>query len=232
MRVPPAHHQSLGLSMVDLLLNGRYVELFRETLNSLHIAMVLLTLKRKKSRLPFLFSRADISYRPMWYSWRGHDESSSSHGPRTKSSDTHNLPTILNQSQNLYGDDFAPLPVSLHLDILWPVFLKNVHPLVKIFFDWEVAPIVEQAQRDAATLRIEEVALLNAIRFIATLTLTQEECQRSLSEPKHDFLPHCQRNVEYALIKAQYSESTDKRVLQAFMLYIVSENAHCHAVPP
>jgi len=158
----------------------------------------------------------------MWYSWKGNDHPPSPHLPSTQASDTHNLPTILNQRQTLYGDDFSSLPPSLYIGILWPIFLRNVHPLVKIFFDWEVAPLIEKAQNDVPALSVEEHTLLNAIRFIATLTVSEEECQGILIESKHELLLSCQRSLEHALTKANYTETTDKHVLQAFMLYIVS----------
>jgi hypothetical protein len=80
---------------------------------------------------------------------------------------------------------------------------------------------------------IEEQALVNGIKFIATLTLSREECQGILSESKHELLLHCQRSLEHALTKAEYTETTDKRVLQAFMLYIVSSNMYfTHALRP
>ncbi|KAJ4286310.1 hypothetical protein N0V90_013344 [Kalmusia sp. IMI 367209] len=160
---------------------------------------------------------------PMWYSWKGHDQSLDPHRPNTQTINTHYLPTILNQRQTPDSDDyFTPLPPALHLSVVWPVFLKNVHPLVKIFFDWEVAPVIKKAQKYALALSVEEQALLNGIRFIAALTLSHEECESILSEPKHEFLLHCQRSLEHALAKANYTETTDKRVLQAFMLYILA----------
>lgn len=161
----------------------------------------------------------------MWYSWKGQDNPTSHHRPSTEASNTHNLPTILNQRHTLYHDgSFTPLPPSTHLGELWPVFLENVHPLIKVFFDWEIAPVIQKAQDHASTLSIEEEALVNGIRFIAALTLTQEQCLSRLSESRHELLLQCQKSTEYALENAEYSETTDKRVLQGFMLYIVSSS--------
>lgn len=157
----------------------------------------------------------------MWYSWNDHDQSPPR--PTTQTSSTHNLPTILTKASKLDEDDsLLSLPPALHLRVLWPVFLKNVHPLVKIFFDWEVAPIIERAQDHSSTLSVEEQALVISIVFIATLTLSREECRNVLCESKNELLLRRQESLEDALTKAGYTESTDKRVLQAFMLYIVS----------
>jgi hypothetical protein len=167
----------------------------------------------------------------MWYSWKGHDNPSSFNRSATQGFNTNVLPTILNQRHTLYADgSFSPLPPALHLGVLWPIFLKNVHPLSKIFFDWEIAPIIQKARERASALSIEEEALVNGIRFVATLTLSDEECQSSLSESRHQLLQQCQRSTEFALTKTEYSETTDKRVLQAFMLYIVSAKVCCKPV--
>jgi hypothetical protein len=226
----------LGLSMMNHLLRGESTDLFRGHQNYWRMVMVPLILKRKYSLIYSCFFAVPLNApcRPMWYSWKGHDHSLSPHRLNTQTSNTHYLPTILNQRQTLDSNNsFTPLPPALHLNVLWPVFLKNVHPLVKIFFDWEVVPVIEKAQKYALALSVEEQALVNGIRFIATLTLSREECQGILSESKHEHLLHCQRSLEHALAKAEYTETTDKRVLQAFMLYIVSSNMHfTHALRP
>lgn len=156
----------------------------------------------------------------MWYSWRGHDQPSSPHHQTDQTSESHYLPTILNRRQS--PNDVTPLaPAALHMNVLLPLFLKNVHPLVKIFFDWEVAPVIDRAKGDVSSLAIEEEALISGIALIATLTMSNEECQNSLSEPKNECLLRGQKSLEHALEIAEYTETTDKRVLQAFMLYIV-----------
>jgi hypothetical protein len=104
----------------------------------------------------------------MWYSWKGHDNPPSRDRPATQGFNANNLPTILNHRHTLYTDgSFSPLPSTFHLGVLWPIFLTNVHPLTKIFFDWEIAPIVQKAQEHASALSFEEEALVNGIRFVA-----------------------------------------------------------------
>ncbi len=170
----------------------------------------------------------------MWYSWKDQDRPSNYHGPHTQAPNDYYLPTLLSQQQTLdSSNSFISLPPAVHLSVLWPVFLKNVHPMVKIFFDWEVARVVEKAQKQALDLSSEEQALVDGIRFIAVLTLAREECQDLLSESKYELLLHCQRSSEHALINANYTETTSKCVLQAFMLYIVSSNIQsAHVLRP
>lgn len=160
----------------------------------------------------------------MWYSWKGHDQPANLQQLNTQLRHSHYLTNILTCKHPL--DDFIPLPPALHMDVLWPVFLKNAHPLVKIFFDWEVTPVIERAQLETLPLPLEEEALINGIRLIAVLTLSREECRDTLLESKDEFLLRCQKSTEHALKRAEYAETTDKRVLQAFMLYIVSPTVY------
>jgi hypothetical protein len=104
--------------------------------------------------------------------------------------------------------------------------LKNAHPLIKIFFDWEVEPIIQKAQRQDTPLLMGEQALVNGISFIAILTLSREECQTLFSEEKPYLQAQYQRRLEWALLLSRYAETTDCHVLQAFMLYLVSVSVH------
>lgn len=168
----------------------------------------------------------------MWYSWKGQDYPPSDRQPNIEASSTHNLPTILNQRHTLYSPgSFSPLPPETHLAELWPIFLRNAHPLIKLFFDWEIAPIIQKLQANASALSLGEEALINGIRFVAVLTLTHDGCQSSLNESKHELLLQCQKSTEYVLTNAEYTETTDKRVLQAFILYIVSLMMCCASTP-
>lgn len=120
-------------------------------------------------------------------------------------------------------EPYSPLPAIEHLKALWPVFLKAVHPLVKIFFDWDVEGLIQKAQSGLA-VSAEEETLLNGIRFIATLALSPEECKELLFDARPKLLLSYQENLEHTLRLVEYTETTDKRVFQAFMLYIVSTN--------
>lgn len=116
---------------------------------------------------------------------------------------------------------YANYPSSTQIAILWSTYLRNVHPLVKIFFDWEIEPLIQKARKDLSSLSNAERALTFAITLIATLSLSQEECATLLSDKKSELFDRYQRNVEDALLVAKFATTTDKLVLQAFMLYLV-----------
>jgi hypothetical protein len=159
----------------------------------------------------------------MWYSWRGHDDELSPEQRNAQTSKPHYQGTILDPIQQTdLNNSFAPLPPQSHLHILWPNFLKNAHPLVKIFFDWEVEPIIQKAQSQGISLPVGEQALVNGISFIAISTLSREDCRTLLSDEKHHLQTQYQRRLERVLLLNRYAETTDRHVLQAFMLYLVS----------
>ena len=158
----------------------------------------------------------------MWYSWRGHDDGLSPARHNAQPSKPHYQGTILDPVQQTdLNNSFAPLSPQPHLHILWANFLKNVHPLVKIFFDWEVEPIIQKAQSQGISLPVGEQALVNGISFIAISTLSREECRTLLSEEKPQLQTQYQRRLERVLLLSRYAETTDRHVLQAFILYLV-----------
>ncbi|KAK5032822.1 hypothetical protein LTS07_004232 [Exophiala sideris] len=162
----------------------------------------------------------------MWYSWSGTDQPEE-HASTTKHQSSPPylpscFPTILAPSSLTTdsGSLLAQLPPADQLTILWRRYLKNVHPLVKLFFDWEIDPIVQKCCGDASSLSKGEQALVFAIVFIATLSLPDQECATLLSDNKQNLLYESQRSVEDALLLAEFATTSDIRTLQAFILYL------------
>ena len=158
----------------------------------------------------------------MWYSWKGAnvDEVANSGGPSTRNSCAM---TILDPRQPPDKDaNCAEFVTAVpKLITLWKAYLKNVHPLVNIFFDWEIDPIVRKAQRDVFMLSKEQRALMFAIQFIATLSLQDEECMELFGKVKPVVLHRCQKDLEDALVLAGYTSTKNRVTLQAFILYLV-----------
>lgn len=168
----------------------------------------------------------------MWYSWSGMRQ------PQEKLSDcppnqpppkqriptrfAQCLPTLLERQQLSAWEDVAyNFPRGEEGHLLWTAYLQNVHPLVKIFFDWETEPTVQKALVDPFQLSDGERALVAAIYFIATLSLPLQE-DGSLASSNHTkLLEQRQRTVEDTLSDAGLITTSDKRVLQAFILYMV-----------
>jgi hypothetical protein len=154
----------------------------------------------------------------MWHSWRGHDDELSSERQNSQTYQDTILDPILQTNLN---NSSAPLPPQSQLHILWPTFLKNAHPLINIFFDWEVEPIIRKLQSQDISLPTGEQALVSEISFIALSTLSREECQTLFSEEKTQLKIQYQRRLERVLLLSRYAETTSRHVLQALILYLV-----------
>lgn len=168
----------------------------------------------------------------MWYSW---GEATSLEGGisghpgqqhrlcSTSGTGSHYRSTLLDIVEVPDEQDVGtpPIPV-IHVDTIWKTFLKNVHPLVKIFFDWEVEPLMQKAGQDDSQLSGPEVAFVSAIAFLTIVSVPKEECVPLLQEEKSTLLDRYQRITERALLRVGYAITSNKHTLQAFMLYLVS----------
>lgn len=168
----------------------------------------------------------------MWYSWSGvkkpeeEPQGSSSgqlNGAKPKSKALHCFSALLDPTFRPNSDSLhAVYPSATETIALWKHYLKNVHPLIMIFFDWEIEVIIHKASQDRTRLTQGEQALVLAIYFIATLSLSEEECVDLLHEKRSQLLDRFQRAVEDSLLIAELIVTSDRLVLQAFMLYLVS----------
>ncbi|KAG9251355.1 uncharacterized protein F5Z01DRAFT_752771 [Emericellopsis atlantica] len=176
---------------------------------------------------------------PMWYSWG--EAKFLQHDNPAVSSLRHQLCLSPSSGSGYVSTILDPIEVPdrarsdtrrvprHHFDTLWTIFLQNVHPLVKIFFDWEVEPVIERAkQEEASDLSAPEEALLSAISFLATVSLPEDDCVRLLHEEKPLLLAHLHHTTEVSLRLAGYAVTSNKLTVQAFMLYLHAIRARAH----
>ena len=171
----------------------------------------------------------------MWYSWSGvkNAEDERGHPPgqnravKPKSKRPHYVSALFD-STSVSSASFSHVlfPSATELATLWKIYLKNVHILVNIFFDWEIEVIIRKASQDSTRLAPGEQALVLAICFIATLSLSETECVITLRDKQPQVLEKFQRAVESALMTAELIVTSDRMVLQAFMLYLVCLSEH------
>lgn len=167
----------------------------------------------------------------MWYSW---DETkllqsqptggSSRRQPsdRAASSSSGYVATILDPFE--VQDKSFPSTwrhTAAHLDTLWEIFLQNVHPLIKIFFDWEIGQIVDRAKMVDAELSGPEATLVSAIKLLAAVSVPEEGCEEVLHGEKAVIVEHLQKATEVSLRLVGYAVTSNKLTFQAFMLYLV-----------
>ena len=105
---------------------------------------------------------------------------------------------------------------------IWSTFLANVHPLVKIFFSWQMEPTIRIAAEKPESLSQEHECLMFSIYFISVLSMQEDRCHELLAIPRSEALDHYQGLAELSLLQAGFIDTGSRAVLQAFLLYLVS----------
>jgi hypothetical protein len=167
----------------------------------------------------------------MWYSWSGAKKSEREQQdsptnppnlPKPKSKISHYFFALLDSTDTPDSNYLRALhPLAIDGILLWKQYLNNIHPLIMIFFDWEIEAVIHKATQDPTSLAPGEQALIFAIYFIATLSLTEEQCIHLPHSNKIQLLETFQKAVEESLVIAEFVVTSDRFVLQAFMLYLV-----------
>ncbi|KAF2228194.1 hypothetical protein BDZ85DRAFT_13038 [Elsinoe ampelina] len=130
--------------------------------------------------------------------------------------------TLLQATDRFETFDALPTHVSRQL---WQAYLTNVHPLTKLFFDWDKATLMERAAADFGCLSDGQRAFVTAMYFLATLSLSEDECTSTFGNTtpsKDELLLSLQRSTESALLAARYASTGELQVLQAIVMYILA----------
>ena len=169
--------------------------------------------------------------RPMWYSWSsvqkpGDELQASLPGPSHRKKPTSRLlyciPTLLDSTDTIATTSVHEICLSTtEMVLLWKQYVKNVHPLVMIFFDWEAELIILRASKDLTSLSKSERVLVSAVLLITIMSLSEQQCLDLLHGKKSQVLARFQRVVESSLLIADFAVTSERLVLQAFILYLV-----------
>jgi len=163
----------------------------------------------------------------MWYSWRGatgnaDSEIHSKHESASSLRYAKCFPTLLNSDFSTDNILQPLLPPPDTIGQLWTCYLRNVHPIMMIFFDWQVQKLIDMSQKDSASLSPAHAALVSAIMFVAVHSLTAKDCSdMALGDHKtafEMFLAQCEAHLR----RADFSTTSELSTLQALMLYLVS----------
>ena len=111
-------------------------------------------------------------------------------------------------------------PEPLMIFRLWQIFLDNVNPLTKLIH----APTTQHGLLDASA-RLEKIsseweALMFTIYLSAVQSMSADECQSTMGESKSTLFRRYHSAVKSALLKANYTNTQDILIVQAFTLYI------------
>jgi hypothetical protein len=116
-----------------------------------------------------------------------------------------------------------PQPTQIFL--LWQAFVDNVNTLVKILHVPTAQKAVLNAMADLDHVSKGMEALLFGIYVIAVTSMEEGECQSTLQESKAFALKRFRAGAQQALRAAGLLKTSDMMVLQAFVLFLVSQIA-------
>ncbi len=144
-----------------------------------------------------------------------------------------NATTTLNQKEVypanfLFGFDQAAVsltslhPPSTQIPIYWKIYLENCEVLLRVLHTPAAKLIVNEAQKDASNLSRSNELLMFAIYFAAITSMTPEEVYTSFGGDRAVLLSRYEMAVQRALVNAGFLNSQDSKILQGFVLYLVS----------
>ncbi|KAF1737516.1 Bikaverin cluster transcription factor bik5 [Beauveria bassiana] len=117
-------------------------------------------------------------------------------------------------------------PLPSHAAFLWSVYQENVEPLIKILHVPTIDVLLREARRDATTLSPANEALVFVIYFSAITALEAEDVQTNFGADKFALLAQYRFAVEQALAKANFLNTSEITVLQAFTLFLLVSRRH------
>jgi hypothetical protein len=112
-----------------------------------------------------------------------------------------------------------PQPVQIFQ--LWQTFLDNVNPLTKLLHAPTVQQLVLGASGYLENLPTSIEALMFSIYHCAVMSMTSEDCETVMGEPRATLLTKYSTALQQALANAKLLKTTNLMVLQAFALYLV-----------
>jgi len=122
-------------------------------------------------------------------------------------------------SQNV--DMLSLHPPPEHIPKYWQIYKENVDPLVKIIHVPSMEPTILEAKGRLDKIHRGLEALLFAIYYGAVTSMWPEETRVEFGEEKNDLLARYRFGVEQALARADFLQSDEYIVLQAFVIFLI-----------
>ncbi|MCJ1476379.1 hypothetical protein MMC13_005045 [Lambiella insularis] len=160
------------------------------------------------------------------------DESSEEEEYGTPESDLNTSLNKPNHTTFIFGYSSAMITLRiLHppkdmVPVYWEAYKENVNPLIRVLHRPTVEKLVLEAGQDLDSLSKSTEALVFAIYLAVVTSLSPEECQGLLKQDKSTAIQRYRFACEQALARAQFLETTELVVLQAFTLFLVSARRH------
>lgn len=113
---------------------------------------------------------------------------------------------------------------------LWRIYLDNVNPLSKVTHRPTTAKLIDRACDAPHSLDKADEVLLFSIYLSAVASLTANECQRTLGEPRRTLLTRYEKVCREALVRSKFLRTSNLQVLSGFVMYLVRapfRRCHC-----
>lgn len=104
---------------------------------------------------------------------------------------------------------------------LWRHYMSFVHPIHKIFLEWQKRPLIERVCTAASTLTPAEHAFVLNLLLFTVSVLTEDRCLDLLNKERSKAYSEYQRLAEYALWDAGITNLPSIENHQAFIMYTV-----------
>lgn len=132
----------------------------------------------------------------------------------------HHQEWIFGYSSTMY-DMSKVHPSPSQIFIIWEIFKENVDPVVKIVHAPTVKNIIMKAAVSTSSLSKASEALFYSICFAAVVSMTEDQCKQLLGMAKDSLMQRYRFAVEQALARAQFMNSSNLVVLQAFVQFLI-----------
>lgn len=101
------------------------------------------------------------------------------------------------------------------------LFFSRFDPVFKVLHRPYTFSLLYAATRDKKSITRGQEALLFAIYFAAVTSLTDQEALANFGQNKQSMILRYRKGIEAALPNANFLETQDITVLQAFIIYLV-----------
>lgn len=112
-------------------------------------------------------------------------------------------------------------PPSDHVPKFWTVFKERVDPLVKVLHVPTIEPTILEAHSRPDGIPRSLEALMFAIYYGAVTTMSPEYVQQTFGKEKSDLVVRYKFGFEQALARADFLQTDEVIVLQAFVIFLM-----------
>lgn len=145
------------------------------------------------------------------------------------------IPGSLSDGYALPGDPFSCAflgvnrslrdchPTAADAERLWQIHTQNVEPICKVLHIPSVQSLINNVVAYPQFASKVDECILFAVYHFAVTSLDDEECQQTLGQPRSSIRAHYNNSLKQAFINVSFLKTTQMPVLQAFLLYLLSQ---------